>query len=346
MGIVVDDDGVVSSSSFGARKIQQPQRRGQCRSFLSATGPVNSLRGRGALKWLSWSTFVASVLMLAMAEDEVWCRKMKGHRIWDRSRLPWQEDRTEPPRWSDLGPRTQLAFSRCGDVRISTSMFVDDSNGGQGTQYGYAKRDIEAMIARPISDPFASAIRKHVSPGNRVVVIGAQSPRYEAICVSLGAETLTVDYNRLVFEHPQMKTTTVDQFYAMNASAERFDVLISASSLDHDGLGRYSDPIAPDGDLLSIDYLRSRAGILLISVPVGQDMVDYNVMRIYGLVRLPLLLQGFKIVATYNFDPTKMNASVANFRRTYEPVFVLQPIADYSYQPPLESYTNAHQELR
>lgn len=344
----VIDTVCAASPSLQAREKQHSQYRNQCHYFLSATGPFTpwSLPGRGAMRWLWGGTLAAFVLMVAVAEDDVWCREMQRQRIWDRSRLPWQKDRAEPPRWNDLGSRTQLAFSRCGSVRISTSMFVDDSNGGQGTQYGYARRDIEAMIARPTADPFVTAIREHVAPGNRVVVIGSQSPRYEAVCVSLGATTLTVDYNRLVFEHPKMRTTTAEHFFAKNASTDRFDVLISASSLDHDGLGRYSDPIAPDGDLLSIDYLRSRAGLLLISVPVGPDMVDYNVMRIYGPVRLPLLLRGFKIVAAYNFDPAKINASVANFRRTYEPVFVLRPIADDSYTPPLESYTDARQELR
>ena len=35
-----------------------------------------------------------------------------------------------------------------------------------------------------------------------------------------------------------------------------FDFCIAESSFDHDGLGRYGDPINPDGDLLAMHQAR------------------------------------------------------------------------------------------
>ena len=73
---------------------------------------------------------------------------------------------------------------------------------------------------------------------------------------------------------------------------------VAASSLDHDGLGRYGDPIAPDGDLLTMRLLlRALApGQVILSVPVGPDRIIWNIMRIYGKDRLARLIDGYDVV--------------------------------------------------
>lgn len=251
-------------------------------------------------------------------DDEDWCKSMEGRRIWEDGRVSWTG--SVPPRWHELSNRTRHSFSRCGAVRIDTGMFVDDSNGGKGTEYGYGREEIDSI--RLVRDTIVDAIEAHLKAGDRVGVVGSMSPRYEAACLALGAkETVTIEYNRLVFDHPSMRTTTPDEFFA---TEETFDLLIMASSLDHDGLGRYNDPIAPDGDLMTMDMLRNRASLLILSVPVGPDAVAFNLMRIYGPIRLPLLLDGFDIVDTFNYDPARLDAPVKNIRKAYEPVFVLR----------------------
>ncbi|KAJ8600231.1 hypothetical protein CTAYLR_001963 [Chrysophaeum taylorii] len=246
-----------------------------------------------------------------------------AHRIWDGSR----SEASKPPRWSHLSEATRRAFTRGGAITVETSMFVDDSNDGSGTHYSYSREDIDAMVSNAFRnvDRVVAALKAHVRPGHRVLVVGTQVPRYEAVCVALGAETTTVEYNRLTFDHPMMRTVRVVDF-----SPEKYDVILSASSLDHDGLGRYGDPIAPDGDLLSMDQYRPLANLTLLTVPVGPDLLAFNLMRIYGATRLPLLLAGYDLVATYGFVPERLVKPVSNFRRTYEPVFALRPAADPS----------------
>ena len=138
------------------------------------------------------------------------------------------------------------------------------------------------------------------------------------------AQVTTIDYNRLSYKHPRLEQVPAAGFWAAPGT---FDVVLSASSLDHDGLGRYGDPVSPDGDLLTMDALGgvlADGGVLLLSVPVGPDALAWNLMRVYGKVRLPLLLGGYEVAARYGFDERRVAAPVENLRVTYEPVFALR----------------------
>jgi hypothetical protein len=80
----------------------------------------------------------------------------------------------------------------------------------------------------------------------------------------------------------------------------RFDVVINCSSIEHVGLaGRYGSLDVPDGDLLAMGRMRrllkAPAGIMLLTVPVGQDAVFSPLHRVYGARRLGLLLRGFRV---------------------------------------------------
>jgi len=55
--------------------------------------------------------------------------------------------------------------------------------------------------------------------------------------------------------------------------------------LEHIGLGRYGDPLDPDGDLKAIAQLKrvlSPGGSLLVAVPVGRPRLMFNGQRIYA----------------------------------------------------------------
>merc|ERR1719171_1669385 len=118
------------------------------------------------------------------------------------SREPWQTaNSTTPPRWADLNATIRNGFTRCGKYANDTELFVDDSNEGAGTTYGYSREDVEALVeraqaviekgnygARPNDAYFLEALAGHV-----------------AVCLALGASRVTtVDYSSREYEHPQL----------------------------------------------------------------------------------------------------------------------------------------------
>ena len=79
-----------------------------------------------------------------------------------------------------------------------------------------------------------------------------------------------------------------------------FDQIINCSSVEHVGLaGRYGSSNASEGDLDAMRIMRpllAPEGRMLLTVPVGRDMVCAPMHRIYGETRLPRLLAGYKCV--------------------------------------------------
>lgn len=78
-----------------------------------------------------------------------------------------------------------------------------------------------------------------------------------------------------------------------------FDQIINCSSIEHVGLpGRYGSGEAVDGDLEAMailgDMLAPR-GRMILTLPVGRDLVCAPKHRIYGTGRLPRLLDGFRV---------------------------------------------------
>ncbi len=64
-------------------------------------------------------------------------------------------------------------------------------------------------------------------------------------------------------------------------------------TIEHIGLGRYGDPIDPNGDkraLSELSRVLRRGGSLLIVVPVGRPRIQYNAHRIYGPAMIEALL--------------------------------------------------------
>ena len=173
---------------------------------------------------------------------------------------------------------------------------------------------------------------KHLVAGKKVCVYGSMEPWLEAYLLELGADlVVVVEYNYLTYEHDRIVTIAAPQFDEFYASSspyhESFDLVISPSAFDHDGLGRYGDPLNPKGDLEAMQkvssLLKPQSGLLMLTVPIGPDVVVFNLHRRYGRVRLPMLLQGYEVVHKIGWNEEKLDLE-ADWRQTYEPIFILK----------------------
>lgn len=172
-----------------------------------------------------------------------------------------------------------------------------------------------------------SALNSYPISGSRVLLMGSTIPWYESVCiVHEASECVTLEYNELQYDHPRITTVTVDEFSKDPKRYGKFDQVWSISSFEHDGLGRYGDPINPTADLAAMakvmDYLKDD-GAFMFSVPVGKDEVQWNAGRVYGRVRLPMMIEDneWDTVDSFGFEEADFDRIGV---RTHQPVFVLK----------------------
>lgn len=170
------------------------------------------------------------------------------------------------------------------------------------------------------------ALGKYNIRNKSVAVMGSVYPIYESMCLSCGARPTTIDYNKIYSEDPRIKAITVAEY---DREPVVFDAAFSISSFEHDGLGRYGDPLNPDGDIQAMRKMRTMLkpkSLLFLAVPIGRDELIWNAHRVYGRIRLPKLLDGWKILdifgkTAFMINRWKRSLDVYNFT---QPIFVLE----------------------
>lgn len=134
----------------------------------------------------------------------------------------------------------------------------------------------------------------------RVLVIGSVKPWIESCALSLQAsETVTVDYGDIKSSHPRIRTMTPIEYRErfLNNTLGKFDAVISFSSLEHSGLGRYGDLLNPWADIIAVARawcVTKPGGNLILGVPFGKDKLFFNAYREYGKYRYPFLTTNWR----------------------------------------------------
>lgn len=183
----------------------------------------------------------------------------------------------------------------------------EKQNGGAG--YHWAKGDLESMGSRPCAcgqykKPVCDQVISkygHLIKDKTGYVFGTQVPWAEAALLAAGATITTVEYMSIETDHPRLSYihpfNLTRQF--LRGHHDGGDFAWSFSSLEHDGLGRYGDPVSPFADLESIyriHCLLKPGGVLFLGLPVGPDSVFWNAHRIYGPLRLRLVTSGWELL--------------------------------------------------
>jgi hypothetical protein len=243
-------------------------------------------------------------------------------------------DHRQPPR--ELPPDVRLAFTMGGQVPVLDAYFAarcpphfevvftdgqvaalrDDLGlAEKGTAASHYARAVNYLTSAP--DPLRPALKHYLGPGTgqgigqgirqgmRVAVCGSTAPVYEALCLEVGASPTSLGFGPIRSETSLIATMP---FADALSRAERFDHVVAGWVVPQAGMGRF-DAIDPDADLKlmrALLQLVAADGRLIVGVPIGPDVVAYNTGRVYGPLRLPLLLDGWEEVARRT---TKADAS-------------------------------------
>jgi hypothetical protein len=117
------------------------------------------------------------------------------------------------------------------------------------------------------------------------------------------AHITTVEYATIHSEHEKISVLLPNQLtqLAVGDSEKLFDCIISFSSLEHTGLGRYGDPLDPYGDLRVMARLQCVSkpnAAFFIGYPYGFDTTCFNAHRIYGPTRSAHLFANINVTQT------------------------------------------------
>ena len=133
-----------------------------------------------------------------------------------------------------------------------------------------------------------------------ILVVGSENPWIEACILAAGAKHVTtIEYGAINNHHHQISTLIPDQardMYYKNTLG-LFDVIVSFSSVEHSGLGRYGDALNPWGDLQAVARMWcvcKPGGYLLLGVMEGKDTIVWNAHRQYGNIMFPHLVANWE----------------------------------------------------
>ena len=155
-------------------------------------------------------------------------------------------------------------FSYSGKVQIkyegpltstnTVSTYYDDSKGTYHTSHW--NETVFSWVEKSLDDPenrgpygtkwtdmIDDFMKNHIDLKDKtVLIVGSSFPWLEVLALRNGAKkVLSVDYFQIKSDHPQIETMPVMELNKrfLDKSLPQLDVMISYSSLEHSGLGRY-----------------------------------------------------------------------------------------------------------
>tara|TARA_Y100000310_G_scaffold162144_1_gene162076 strand:+ start:122 stop:868 length:747 start_codon:yes stop_codon:yes gene_type:complete len=224
-----------------------------------------------------------------------------------------------------------------GDAYLEYSYLNDCSEETQNTlNGGFTKHNFDSCIQRiknkeenyyGTTDKWMyEALEKYPLKDKDVCIMGSTYPWYEAMVIEYEVKSCTViEYSKRDSFHE--KITYIQPHEITN---QKFDVCISISSYEHDGLGRYGDPLNPNGDIeamVNTKKFLNKDSLLYLAVPIGIDKVVFNKHRVYGPNRIKKLLSGWETVDRFGFFADSFSNNVNGVNGTpYQPIYILKNI--------------------
>lgn len=93
-------------------------------------------------------------------------------------------------------------------------------------------------------------------------------------------------------------TSKEGNLHNLQFESSSVDSISCMHTIEHVGLGRYGDPIDPDGDIKAINELKrvtAVGGNLIFVTPVGKPKIEFNAHRIYSYEQIISYFDGFEL---------------------------------------------------
>lgn len=162
----------------------------------------------------------------------------------------------------------------------------------------------------------AARIGRYADENSRILDFGCGTGLLSLSAASIGSRVLAIDLMPKQFDtyYPNIEFQQADVM-TLDECHERYDLVLNCSTIEHVGLsGRYNSIEAPDGDLDAMQKLRRLLKIgryMLMTLPMGQDMIINPLHRIYGMERFPRLIEGYRRVEASFWRKDKRNIWLA-----------------------------------
>lgn len=242
-----------------------------------------------------------------------------------------------PPR--EIPPSLLSRYTLENRIPVALS-YRDDTRSSDSPSF-YSEEEIDACIQKVKAGELGyygntdiwlyKALTLFPLKDKSVAIIGSTTPWYESIVLAFGGKPVTIEYNKIITDDPRLKILTVEEY---EKEPLQFDVILSISSTEHDGLGRYGDPLNPEADLQFMTKVRTQMlkpeGLLFLAVPIGMDCLIWNECRIYGPLRFPLLVEGWNAVGSFGFREDNFLLPLTFYG--HQPLFVLEPASSKKWK--------------
>lgn len=154
------------------------------------------------------------------------------------------------------------------------------------------------------SVPYSHIYLYHLSWAARVLVQTMPTKHTDisshVYFVGLMSSLVPIDYYE--FRTPQILLNNLNcdavDLTALSFADNSIESLSCMHVTEHIGLGRYGEPLDPEGDLKAMRELQrvlAVGGNLLFVVPIGQPVIEFNAHRIYSYAQIIDTFQGLHL---------------------------------------------------
>lgn len=151
---------------------------------------------------------------------------------------------------------------------------IDEWNDSSGSLGAYFFQD--RMIARWI---YEACPEKHYDVGSRLDgFVGSLSVFREVDVIDIRPQPVSVP--NVTFHQMDLMEELPNEWVGKAVS------LSCLHTIEHFGLGRYGDPIDPDGHLKGLAQLKrmvAPGGLFYLSTPIGPQRIEFNAHRVFAL---------------------------------------------------------------